>query len=74
MKQRPTDLAVSQTINPVLSKADLATLREADLLIKCPARGCGAKKGANCKGLAKGVSHFARRLKWVLATKGLLDE
>jgi hypothetical protein len=42
------------------------TLREMDLETFCPA--CGADKDEQCKGLEDGISHFGRRLKWLMAT------
>jgi hypothetical protein len=42
-----------------------ATLQQMDLVLPCPARGCGAKADQAC---ARGVTHFARRLQWLLKT------
>jgi hypothetical protein len=42
-----------------------ATYRQMDLALPCPDKGCGAKAGKPCKG---GVTHFGRRLQWLLKT------
>jgi len=33
-----------------------------DLVLDCPAKGCGAGAGQECRGLDSGIVHFGRRL------------
>lgn len=51
----------------MITKRQAAEMHRKDLTIPCPAKGCRAAAGKECKKLEPGIVHFGRRLKRLLS-------